>query len=162
MPTQIWPNSCFFFFHTSVVDPDPWEPVSFWASWISIRHYLYGSGSGFESRSFHHQAKQVKNPWFLLFCDFFMTLWTWYGSADSDTKKNHGSTILFAFTQNEPPQGKTNENLTMKLQLMWKCWQTCTCTTIRKFISAMNGYGTVCVPLGTRTWIFSVLDDQQK
>jgi hypothetical protein len=40
--------------------------VSFWASWIRIRQYLYGSGS------FHYQAENERKPWFLLFSDFFL------------------------------------------------------------------------------------------
>ncbi len=36
-------------------------------------HHKYGSGSSSGSKSFHHQAKIVKKPWLLLFCDFFMT-----------------------------------------------------------------------------------------
>ncbi len=38
---------------------------------ITIHHYLYGSGS------FHYQAKKAKNPWLLLFHDFFMTFCLW-------------------------------------------------------------------------------------
>ncbi len=44
--------------------------VCFWASMIQIHHYWYGSGS------FHHQAKNKRKAWFLLFFDFFMSLKT--------------------------------------------------------------------------------------
>jgi hypothetical protein len=85
----------------SVVDPDPyvlWPPGS---AFGSVSH-KYGSGSG----SFHHQAKIVKKPLFLLLCDFFMTLYQCSGSASGSVKtevrirgsgsvpKCHGSTTL--------------------------------------------------------------------
>jgi hypothetical protein len=37
--------------------------------------YLYGSGSGSDP-SFNKQKNEEK-PWFLLFCDFFMTFYLW-------------------------------------------------------------------------------------
>ncbi len=45
--------------------------------------YVFGpTGTGFVSQrygspSFYHQAKIVRKPWFLLFCDFFMTFYLW-------------------------------------------------------------------------------------
>ncbi len=52
--------------NTSVADPDPHVFGPPGSGSISQR---YGSGSG----SFSHQAKIVRKPWFLLFCDLFLT-----------------------------------------------------------------------------------------
>jgi hypothetical protein len=42
---------------------------SFWVSYIRIRHYLSGCGSG--SGSFHRQPKESKEALILMFGDFF-------------------------------------------------------------------------------------------
>jgi len=50
----------------------------------------YGSRSGFGS--FYRQAKLVRKPLFLLFCDFFMTFYLWknyvYVASKSNKQKN--------------------------------------------------------------------------
>ncbi len=60
------------------------ESVWFWASWIRIRHYLYGSGS------FHHQAKSKKNRFVWL---FLLEDWFWSRiSIRNLVERIHGST----------------------------------------------------------------------
>jgi hypothetical protein len=67
--------------HTRVVDPDPEDPYVFGPPRFAFGSdsHKYGSGSG--SGSFHHQAKIVRKPSFLLFCDCFMTFYQCSGST---------------------------------------------------------------------------------
>ena len=50
---------------SSVADPDPPDPHDVGPPGSGSNSQRYGS----RSRSFHHQAKIVRKPWFLLFCD---------------------------------------------------------------------------------------------
>ncbi len=58
-----------------VVDPDRYVFGPPGSASGSFSH-KYGSGSGYGSGSFHHQAKIVRKTLILLFCDFFMTFFT--------------------------------------------------------------------------------------
>jgi hypothetical protein len=57
----------------------------------------YGSGSG--SRNFHHQAKLIEKPLFLLFCDFLMIFLSLKNDVNVPSKsslpKKLGKKIIF-------------------------------------------------------------------
>ncbi len=82
-PTHEWVNFTVFSYsgrlrftypnpNLNPADPHVFGPPGSGSGSISQR---YGSGSG--SGSFYHWAKIVRNPWFLLFCDFFLTFYLW-------------------------------------------------------------------------------------
>ncbi len=62
----------------------------FWASGSVI--ILYGSGS------FHQQAKKVRKPWFLLFCDILLYMKIYVNiPSNSNNQKNVRKKIIFCW-----------------------------------------------------------------
>ncbi len=62
------PLGSYYRLPSSVPDPDPPDPHVFGPPWSRSGSTCQRYGS------FCHQAKIVRKPWFLLFCDFFMIL----------------------------------------------------------------------------------------
>ncbi len=92
--------------------------VCFWASLIRIRirSHKYGSGSG--SGFFHHQAKIVRKPWFVLFCDFFMTFYQCSGSTTGS-----GSVPMFLglpYSHPDPFDTGTNPRIRIRIWIRTK------------------------------------------
>ncbi len=61
-----------------VVDSDPGDPYDFGPRGSGSVIILYGSGS------LHQQAKKYQKPRYLLFCDFFMTIYLRVSDPVSD------------------------------------------------------------------------------
>jgi hypothetical protein len=77
-------NSCSSavpFLYTSLCFDQKRKDPQRWQQWCGSRSVCFGCPGSVSTRygsgSFYHRPKIVRKPWFLLFCDFFMTFYLW-------------------------------------------------------------------------------------